>query len=106
MSAKGLSTDDLPINTEQFPTNWELSVRRATNVIRYFTDRHGIPATRFMAVGYGEYHPMFPNETEESRARDRRGNPSADSSKDYRSGGKNRWVINWSVRMAAPSNQT
>jgi len=66
------STDDLPINTALFPTNWELSVRRATTVVRYFVDRHGLDPRRFLAVGYGEYQPMFPNDSEANRARNRR----------------------------------
>lgn len=66
------STDDLPINTAIFPTNWELSVRRATSVVRYFVDRHGLDPRRFLAVGYGEYQPMFPNDSEANRARNRR----------------------------------
>lgn len=66
------STDDLPINTALFPTNWELSVRRATTVVRYFVERHGLDPRRFLAVGYGEYQPMFPNDSEANRARNRR----------------------------------
>lgn len=66
------STDDLPINSALFPTNWELSVRRATTVVRYFVERHGLEPRRFLAVGYGEYQPMFPNDTEANRARNRR----------------------------------
>lgn len=66
------STDDLPINTSMFPTNWELSVRRASTVVRYFIDRHGLDPRRFLAVGYGEYQPMFPNDSEANRARNRR----------------------------------
>jgi chemotaxis protein MotB len=66
------STDDLPINTALFPTNWELSVRRATTVVRYFIERHGLDPRRFLAVGYGQYQPMFPNDSEANRARNRR----------------------------------
>ena len=66
------STDDLPINTAMFPTNWELSVRRATTVVRYFIERHGLDPRRFLAVGYGEFQPMFPNDSEANRARNRR----------------------------------
>jgi len=66
------STDDLPINSLLFPTNWELSVRRATTVVRYFVERHGLEPRRFLAVGYGEYQPMFPNDSEANRARNRR----------------------------------
>ncbi|MDN5326419.1 MAG: chemotaxis protein MotB [Moorella sp. (in: firmicutes)] len=66
------STDDLPINTSQFPTNWELSVIRATTVIRYFTETAGLAPSRFVALGYGQYHPLFPNNSEEDRRKNRR----------------------------------
>lgn len=66
------STDDLPINTTEFPTNWELSTRRATNVVRFFIERDGMNPKRFMAVGYGEYRPLYPNDTEANRAKNRR----------------------------------
>ncbi|SMB91562.1 chemotaxis protein MotB [Thermanaeromonas toyohensis ToBE] len=66
------STDDLPINTLQFPSNWELSVIRATTVIRYLTENAGLEPTRFVALGYGEYHPLFPNTNEENRKKNRR----------------------------------
>ncbi|MBE3572301.1 MAG: OmpA family protein [Moorella humiferrea] len=66
------STDDLPINTARFPSNWELSVIRATTVIRYFTENAGLDPSRFVALGYGEYHPLFPNNTEEDRRKNRR----------------------------------
>ncbi len=66
------STDDLPINTALFPTNWELSVRRATSVVRYFIDNHRLSPSRFLATGYGEFQPMFPNDSPENRSRNRR----------------------------------
>lgn len=66
------STDDLPINTVQFPSNWELSVVRATTVIRYLTENAGLNPARFVALGYGEYHPLFPNTSEENRKKNRR----------------------------------
>ncbi len=65
-------TDDIPISTAQFPTNWELSTRRATNLIRFLVDREGLSPDRFVAVGYGEYRPLFPNTTAENRAKNRR----------------------------------
>lgn len=66
------STDDLPINTAEFPTNWELSTRRATNVVRFFIEHEGLNPKRFMAVGYGEYRPLYPNDSEANRAKNRR----------------------------------
>lgn len=66
------SADDRPINTPMFPSNWELSVRRATEVVRYFTEVEGLDPRRFIAVGYAEFRPAFDNSTPEGRARNRR----------------------------------
>jgi chemotaxis protein MotB len=65
-------TDNLPIHTEQYPSNWELSTARAVNVLRYFTEREGIPGHRISAVGHGEFHPILPNDSPEHRAKNRR----------------------------------
>jgi len=65
-------TDNLPIHTEEFPSNWELSTARAVNVLRYFVEKEKIPPERLSAVGYGEFRPLFPNDTPEHRARNRR----------------------------------
>jgi chemotaxis protein MotB len=64
-------TDDKPITTSRFPSNWELSAVRATSVVRLLVD-NGVAASRLTAVGYGENHPVEPNDTEEGRARNRR----------------------------------
>jgi chemotaxis protein MotB len=65
-------TDNLPISTHDFPSNWELSARRATNVVHYLVDQKNFPASRFFVVGYGEYRPVVPNSTEANRAKNRR----------------------------------
>lgn len=65
-------TDDRPITGGKFRSNWELSAARAFSVIRYFIDEENIPAEGLSAVGYGEYRPLYPNDTEENRARNRR----------------------------------
>ncbi|MHB0884812.1 MAG: OmpA/MotB family protein [Bacillota bacterium] len=65
-------TDNLPISTHDFPSNWELSARRATSVIHYLIGQSKIPAARFFVVGYGEYRPVAPNNTERNRAMNRR----------------------------------
>lgn len=65
-------TCDLPINTAQFPSNWELSTARATQVIRYFIERGDVPAGRLSAAGYADSHPLEPNTSEANRARNRR----------------------------------
>jgi len=65
-------TDDLPIRTERFPSNWELSTARATTVVRYLIERHGFEPKRLSAAGYGEYHPLVPNRSAADRQRNRR----------------------------------
>ncbi len=65
-------TDNLPIHTHEFPSNWELSASRAVNVLRYFLERGGLSVERLSAVGYGEFRPLFKNETPANRAKNRR----------------------------------
>ncbi|MBM3266376.1 MAG: OmpA family protein [Candidatus Sericytochromatia bacterium] len=65
-------TDDLPIKTGRFPSNWELSTARATNVLRYLQERKGLPPSRLAAAGYGEHYPRVPNASPDSRAKNRR----------------------------------
>jgi len=64
-------TDNTPIATSQFPSNWELSAVRATTVLRFFIDQ-GINPTRMSATGYSDLFPISSNETEEGRAQNRR----------------------------------
>ena len=82
-------TDNIPIKTAQFQSNWELSTARATNIVHYLVD-HQFPAEKLSAVGYGQYRPIADNSTEEGRQKNRRvdvvmlsssgeqGEPSAD----------------------------
>jgi chemotaxis protein MotB len=65
-------TDTDPISTALFPSNWELSSARATNVLRFLIERTNLKAENLSAVGYGEYHPLLPNTTEENKAKNRR----------------------------------
>lgn len=65
-------TDDEPIRTEKYPSNWELSAARATKIVRYLIVRHKIPAARLAAVAYADQKPVVPNTSEENRARNRR----------------------------------
>jgi chemotaxis protein MotB len=65
-------TDDVPIHTAQFPSNWELSGMRALNIVRFLGDGGHLPPERLSAGGYGEFHPVASNETEEGRAKNRR----------------------------------
>ncbi len=64
-------TDDLQIRSAAFPSNWELSTARAISVIRYLED-HGIDRGRLSVAGYGEFHPLAPNDSAERRALNRR----------------------------------
>src|SRR5437016_896714 len=65
-------TDNTPIHTAQFPSNWELSTTRATFLLEYLISTGKISPQRLSAVGYGEYHPIAPNNTSEGRASNRR----------------------------------
>ena len=64
-------TDNVPINTEAFPSNWELSAARAASVVHLFT-KAGVDPRRLVALGYGEYRPVASNDTEEGRRKNRR----------------------------------
>jgi len=64
-------TDNLPINTFRFPSNWELSAARASSVVRLFVES-GVSPERLTAAGYADQRPVAPNSTEEGRARNRR----------------------------------
>jgi chemotaxis protein MotB len=65
-------TDSVPIQTAQFPTNWELSTTRATACVRYMLESKRIEPQRLSAAGYGEHHPVGDNATADGRARNRR----------------------------------
>jgi chemotaxis protein MotB len=64
-------TDNKPINTREFPSNWELSAARAASVVHQLM-RNGIEPHRMAAIGYGEHHPIQSNDTEDGRYRNRR----------------------------------
>lgn len=64
-------TDDVPIATSRFASNWELSTARAAAVVRWLIDRR-VPARRFSAAGYADLHPLASNGTDPGRARNRR----------------------------------
>ncbi|UCD10389.1 MAG: flagellar motor protein MotB [Nitrospinaceae bacterium] len=64
-------TDDVPISTTRFPSNWELSATRATSVLRHFVDRE-IPPERLTATGFSDTLPLFSNETQIGRSKNRR----------------------------------
>lgn len=64
-------TDNVPINTERFPSNWELSAARAAAVVRALTES-GLPPQRLRAIGYGDSRPIAQGSDETSRAQNRR----------------------------------
>jgi chemotaxis protein MotB len=64
-------TDDTPSRSARFPSNWELSTARAVSVVRYFVSE-GVDPQTLSAGGFGEFHPLLPNITEENRAKNRR----------------------------------
>ncbi len=65
-------TDNVPINTSQFPSNWELSVIRATNVLQIMAGEGKISSDRLSATGYGEYRSIASNGEDAGRAKNRR----------------------------------
>jgi chemotaxis protein MotB len=65
-------TDNVPISTRAFPSNWHLSVSRALNVGYYLIQKHQLNPEKVSVVGYSEYHPLLPNTSSENRAHNRR----------------------------------
>lgn len=65
-------TDNVPIHTGQFDSNWELSTARATRLTRLFIEQHGFRPARLSASGYAEFHPVASNDTAEGRSENRR----------------------------------
>ena len=65
-------TDNVPISTERFRDNWELSSARAISVIRELIRRHGVDPRRLEAKGYADTHPLYSNDSESNRLRNRR----------------------------------
>jgi len=64
-------TDNIPIHTAKFPSNWELSTMRAVNILRYLL-QNGIPPGRLSAIGFAEYRPAANIDTPEGRQKNRR----------------------------------
>jgi chemotaxis protein MotB len=64
-------TDNNPINTPRFPSNWELSAARSASVV-HLLERFGVNPARLSAIGYGEFRPIADNSTEEGRRKNRR----------------------------------
>jgi chemotaxis protein MotB len=66
------NTDDVPISTPLYPTNWELSTSRAVAVTRHLSEHDGISPQRLAAIGFSEWHPFVPNTSEANRLLNRR----------------------------------
>ncbi|MDX2252739.1 MAG: flagellar motor protein MotB [Nitrospira sp.] len=65
-------TDNVPIRTAQFPSNWELSTARAVIVVRVLSELYGVPTSHFTAVGHADTRPVAANLSPEQRAKNRR----------------------------------
>lgn len=65
-------TDNVPINRVEFPSNWDLSVKRSVNFLKVLLENPNLDPAKFSATGMGEYHPVAPNTSAEGRAKNRR----------------------------------
>lgn len=97
-------TDNVPIHSRRYQSNWELSCARATSVMRYLIDECGINPKILSSIGYGPYKPVMSNETEEGRAKNRRveieiiqrlGIDDQSFTSDDNSGEKRRGISQW-----------
>jgi chemotaxis protein MotB len=80
-------TDDIPINTPVFRSNWHLSIARAVNVAYYFIEKHNLNQEKISVAGFGEFHPLVPNLNAANRARNRRVDIVIMAKKENPSGG-------------------
>lgn len=65
-------TDNVPISTERFPSNWDLSTARSLKILKYFIDAHGYDPRKLSALGFGEFRPIDTNDTPSGRIKNRR----------------------------------
>jgi len=65
-------TDNIPVNTARFPSNWDLSSARAISILKYFIAEHGYDPRKLSALGFGEYRPVDTNDTPSGRFKNRR----------------------------------
>lgn len=65
-------TDNIPTNTPRFPSNWDLSSGRAIRILKFFINNHKYDPRKLSALGYGEYRPIFSNDTPAGRSKNRR----------------------------------
>ncbi len=65
-------TDDVPVTTSRYSSNWELSLDRASNIMRIFLEKYDFSPVNISIAGYGQYRPLASNDTETGRKRNRR----------------------------------
>lgn len=65
-------TDNIPIQTKEYQSNWELSIQRALNVVRHFVNHENIHPAKLIIAGYGEHKPIAANDSPSNRAKNRR----------------------------------
>jgi len=65
-------TDNVPVNTERFPSNWELSTGRAVSIVKYLIEEVGVSPVVLSAAGYGDTKPRASNDTPDNRSKNRR----------------------------------
>jgi chemotaxis protein MotB len=65
-------TDNVPITTERFPSNWELSIARAVSTVKYLSEELGVSPVVLSAAGYGDTKPRASNDTPDNRSKNRR----------------------------------
>ncbi|MCH8019199.1 OmpA family protein [candidate division KSB1 bacterium] len=65
-------TDNLPIQTKEYRSNWELSIHRALNVVKHFVNHENIHPAKLVIAGFGEHKPLVANDSPENRAKNRR----------------------------------
>ncbi|MCF7886412.1 MAG: flagellar motor protein MotB [Candidatus Marinimicrobia bacterium] len=68
----GGHTDNLPISSSIYPSNWELSIARSLSVVKFMIDSVNVPPKKLIAAGFSQYHPLKPNDTPENRQKNRR----------------------------------
>ena len=72
IKVEGHTDTDPILYSKKYPTNWELSAIRATNVLRYLVEEENIEGNRISSSGYSYYRPIAPNDTRENKAKNRR----------------------------------
>ena len=65
-------TDNVPISTVKFESNWDLSMARALSIVKFFVENDFFPPDQLQAMGYGEFKPIAPNDSEENKRKNRR----------------------------------